>query len=72
MVAMATTWRDARPAGLSTMPEDTAAPLLVSLATTLVVSALLLKAVWVAGIGVLLVLAMTAYWLWPEPRKVPA
>jgi cytochrome c oxidase subunit 1/cytochrome c oxidase subunit I+III len=71
-LAMATTWRDARPAGLSTMPEDTAAPLLLSLAITVVVSALLLKAVWVAGIGVVLTLAMAGYWLWPEPRKVPA
>jgi hypothetical protein len=71
-IAMATTWRQAQPAGLSTMPEDTAAPLLLAIAITVVVSALLLKALWIAGFGLVLCLALTGYWLWPEPRKVPA
>jgi cytochrome c oxidase subunit I len=71
-LAMATTWLDAAPAGLSKMPEDTLAPLLAGVALAVIATALLFKLLWLAAAAVLATLVTAAYWLWPEPEKKPA
>jgi len=71
-MTLATTWLDAIPAGISKMPEDTVAPLLVTLLLTGVSAALLLKAIIPAGLLLLAALAVTAYWMWPEAEKHPS
>ena len=70
-LSLATTSLDAVPAGLSKMPGDTIAPLLVALVLTGVCAALLLKAVVIAGLLLATSLAVTAYWMWPEAEKHP-
>jgi hypothetical protein len=64
-----TTPLDAAPAGLARMPEDTVMPLLLSLAITFVFSALLLKWLLIAGIGVATCAFVCAAWLWPQPTE---
>jgi cytochrome c oxidase subunit 1/cytochrome c oxidase subunit I+III len=71
-LAMATTWLDAAPAGLSKMPEDTAAPLFVSLAIALIFGSLLFRALGLAAVGVAATLLFAAYWLWPGEQRTPA
>jgi heme/copper-type cytochrome/quinol oxidase subunit 1 len=70
-LAMATTWLDATPTALSKMPEDTVAPLLVTLAISGVAVAILFHAWWLAATFTTAVLLLTGYWLWPEPEKRP-
>jgi cytochrome c oxidase subunit I+III len=64
-----TSWLAAEPKGLAQMPEDTLAPLIMGLALTAVMVALLVKAVWLAAALALLGLVVAAWWLWPEPEK---
>ena len=60
---------DAEPAGLARMPEDTITPLLLSLAITFVFSAILLKWLVVAGVGLVVCALVCAAWLWPQPGE---
>lgn len=64
-----TTPLDATPAGLARMPEDAIAPLLLALAITFVLSAVLLKWLLVAGVGFAVCAIFSAAWLWPQPTK---
>ena len=65
-LTLATQWRFATPQGVSRMPEDTMAPLILALLLTALFCAALLHApAWVAGIF-LLVLVCVGYWLWPK------
>jgi cytochrome c oxidase subunit I len=68
-VTIATSWRDARPLGLSKMPEDTIAPLLLALGLTGFFVATLFQALWVALAAAAASLAAAAFWLWPEQEK---
>jgi heme/copper-type cytochrome/quinol oxidase subunit 1 len=68
-VTIATSWRDARPLGLSKMPEDTIAPLLLALALSGLFVAMLFKALMIAAVAALASLAALAFWLWPEQEK---
>ena len=54
---------------MAKMADDTMAPLLMTLALTLVFSSLLFKWMWPLVIGVLACLAVAAMWLWPEPER---
>jgi cytochrome c oxidase subunit 1/cytochrome c oxidase subunit I+III len=66
---LATTWRDAKPIAIAKMPEDTLAPLLASLVMTGLFTAVLLQSTpAIFGVAAVM-LAVTAYWLWPEPEK---
>ncbi|HVW11718.1 MAG TPA: cbb3-type cytochrome c oxidase subunit I [Bryobacteraceae bacterium] len=65
-LTLATSALDAEPAALSRMPQDTIMPLLLALAMTLFFCGVLLKLVWVALAGVVLVAASNAAWLWPD------
>jgi hypothetical protein len=68
-LTLATSALDAEPAAISRMPEDTITPLLMALAMALFFTGVLLKLVWVAIAGVVLVAAVNAVWLWPDPVR---
>ncbi|HEX3596293.1 MAG TPA: cytochrome c oxidase subunit I [Polyangiaceae bacterium] len=66
---LSTSALDADPAGIAKMPEDSLAPLLLSLALTALGAALLLRAIWVA-LGVTgLVAVLAGAWLWPSKKE---
>ncbi len=79
---LTTTWVDAEPESLTFMPEDSIAPLALSLTIALVLVGILLSALWVSAVGIGLSLLAEAAWLWPkhepetllepEKEKVPA
>ena len=68
-LTLASTSLDADVLALARMPEDTITPLLLALALTLLFTALILKWLWVALAGLILMAVVTGVWLWPEGRK---
>jgi cytochrome c oxidase subunit 1/cytochrome c oxidase subunit I+III len=71
-VAAVSTVLDADPIGVAKMADDTATPLYMALVLTVLFTALLLKAMWVALGAVLAGLIVAGAWLWPEPeRQIP-
>jgi heme/copper-type cytochrome/quinol oxidase subunit 1 len=67
---VATSPLDAEPNRIVTMPEDSIAPFLLTLAVTALFVALMAHA-WIAVVAtVLLMLALTAWWMWPRGIKV--
>jgi cytochrome c oxidase subunit 1/cytochrome c oxidase subunit I+III len=71
-VTVVTTALDAAPIAIAKMPEDTLMPFVMAVAMTVVFSAVLLKALWIAGLATLVCFIIMAAWLWPEPERVPA
>jgi cytochrome c oxidase subunit I+III len=68
--ALATSPLDAEPNRIVTMPEDSIAPFLLTLAVTALFVALMAHS-WIAvAAAVVLTLALTAWWLWPRGMKV--
>jgi heme/copper-type cytochrome/quinol oxidase subunit 1 len=67
----ASSWRDAVSLGVSTMPRETLAPLLISLTLTALFIAGIFKGGWLAAIATLASFAVAAYWLWPRRREEP-
>nr|WP_253201527.1 cytochrome c oxidase subunit I [Sphingomonas quercus] len=64
--ALATTSLDGEPDMILKMPEDTLAPLMLTLALTLLFAAMLGKLWWLAAIGSGAVLAALIFWTWPR------
>ena len=71
-VTVVTTALDAVPLSIAKMPDDTLMPFVMAVALTIVFSAVLLKALWIAGLAILACLLIMGAWLWPEPERVPA
>jgi cytochrome c oxidase subunit 1/cytochrome c oxidase subunit I+III len=69
-VAAVTTVLDAEPVGVAKMADDTLTPIALAIALTVLFSALLFKAMWVALAAVIVSLVIAAAWLWPEPERV--
>jgi len=65
-LTLATTPLDGRLFGIARMPEDTVTPLLANLALTLIFVALILKSLWVALGGFVVLVVISGIWLWPE------
>jgi cytochrome c oxidase subunit I len=63
---VATTALDAEPNAILKMPEDSLAPLLTTIALTVLFSGALLHLWWLTGAAALATLVATAVWLWPE------
>ena len=59
---------DAVPNVILKMPEDSYAPLVLTIGMTIGFSALLVHHWWLAGIGSFIVFAAILIWLWPEPE----
>lgn len=69
-LAFTTSWLDARPLCIAKFPEDTIAPLLISLILTGFFTAILLKQVWFAIAAAGVVFALAGLWLWPREPKI--
>ena len=65
-LTLASTWLDAEPVAVSRMPDDTLAPLFLTLAMALLFAALVAGNLWLALAAVVLNLIVMAYWLWPR------
>jgi cytochrome c oxidase subunit 1/cytochrome c oxidase subunit I+III len=64
-----TTWLDAEPVSIATVPEDSLAPLLISLVLLGFFVAMVMQMVWVA-LGLILVAFLTGcVWMWPRTEK---
>lgn len=63
---LGTTMLDAVPDVIVKMPEDSLAPVLLSLALAALFSTMMLEAWWWLGISVVAILVITAIWLWPR------
>lgn len=64
-----TTWLDAEPVGIATIPEDTLMPLLMSLALFGFFAAMVLQMVWVALALVIVAFLVGCVWMWPRTEK---
>ena len=66
---IATSWLEARPIAIATMPEDTVTPLACAVTLTALTAAVLLNHLaWAAAIAAITALC-AAVWLWPEKEK---
>lgn len=64
--ALATTAVEAVPDAILKMPDDSPAPLIVTLALSVLFAGLLVQFWWLAGAGALAIFAGALVWLWPE------
>lgn len=69
-LTIATTPLDGRIFALARMPEDSLMPLLANLALTLIFTALILKLLWIASGGLILLVVIAAVWLWPQQQQI--
>jgi cytochrome c oxidase subunit 1/cytochrome c oxidase subunit I+III len=64
-----TTWLDAVPDGIATIPEDSLAPLFSSITLFAFFLAFVLQMVWLSLAMLLLTFAIVAFWIWPRTEK---
>ncbi|HEX3940264.1 MAG TPA: cytochrome c oxidase subunit I [Acidobacteriaceae bacterium] len=64
-----TTWLDAEPVGLATIPEDSLAPLLMSLALFGFFLTFVFQMVWAALALLLVTFGVGCFWMWPRTLK---
>lgn len=64
-----TTWLDAEPLSIATIPEDSLHPLWVSLAVFGFLQAMVLQLIWVAAAMLIALVLFTFLWMWPHTRK---
>jgi heme/copper-type cytochrome/quinol oxidase subunit 1 len=64
-----TTALDAEPVGIATIPEDSLAPLLMSLVIFAFFTAILLQMVWTGLAMLLLTFLIGCFWMWPRTEK---
>jgi cytochrome c oxidase subunit I+III len=67
-LTLSTTWSEARPLSLARMPEDSIAPLLLTITIATVLTGVLVTNLWISLAGVVLSLAAAAFWLWPQGK----
>jgi hypothetical protein len=63
-----TTWLDAEPIGIATIPSDTLAPLTLALVMFAFFVALLIQWVWVAMAALSVMFLIGCFWMWPRAR----
>lgn len=61
-----TTWLDAEPTSILTIPEDTILPLLLALGMMVIFGSLVYQLLWVVLGASIFCLAIAALWLWPD------
>ena len=62
-----TTWLDAEPVGIATIPSDTLAPLLLAVIMFAFFLALLVQWIWVALASAIAMFLTGCFWMWPRP-----
>lgn len=64
-----TSWLDAEPVGIATIPEESILPLWASLAVFAFFGAIVLQLIWIAGGMAMLTFLLSCYWMWPRTEK---
>jgi len=64
-----TTWLDAEPLSIATIPEDSIVPLWVSLAVFGFLQAMVVQLIWVAAGMLVAIVIFGFWWMWPRTRK---
>lgn len=64
-----TTWLDAEPIAIATMPSETLAPLLLAIAMFVFFAAFVFHLMWLGLAAFIANIVITYYWLWPRPDK---
>jgi cytochrome c oxidase subunit I len=64
-----TTWLDAQPYGIATIPSDTLVPLFVAAIMLGFFLAMVIQWIWVALASLLVLFLLCCYWMWPRPRN---
>jgi cytochrome c oxidase subunit I+III len=70
-LTIASTWLDADPVAISKMPEDSMAPLYLTLAISALFVSIVAGLVWLAVLSLAISLAGLAVWMWPNPERMP-
>jgi len=68
-LTLTTTWLDAEPASIATMPEETLAPLLMSVTMFAFFAAFVFHLLWLGLAAFVATFALGCYWMWPRPGK---
>jgi hypothetical protein len=63
-----TTWLDAQPIGIATIPSDTLAPLVLALALFAFFVAMVIQWIWVALATLVVTFLICCFWMWPRAR----
>jgi cytochrome c oxidase subunit 1/cytochrome c oxidase subunit I+III len=64
-----TTWLDAEPVGIATIPEDSLAPILAALTMLGFFATMVVQMVWVALSFILATFLIGCFWMWPRTEK---
>ena len=64
-----TTWLDAEPDGIATIPEDSLAPILMSLALLFFFVTFAFQMVWTALVLLIATFLIGCFWMWPRTEK---
>jgi hypothetical protein len=62
-----TTWLDAEPLGIATIPSDTLVPLILAGAMFFFFLALAFQRIWIALALTIVMFLICCYWMWPRP-----
>jgi cytochrome c oxidase subunit I len=64
-----TSWLDARPTGIATIPEDSLMPLILALVMFVFFATLTFQMVWIALVALALTFVSGCWWMWPRLGK---
>ncbi len=69
-LTLTTTWLDAKPYAISTIPKETLAPLIFSITMFVFFAAFVFQFVWLGLASFIATFAVGCYWMWPRPREI--
>ncbi len=64
-----TSWLDARPTGIATIPEDSLMPLILALVMFVFFATLTFQMIWIALVALALTFLSGCWWMWPRLGK---
>jgi cytochrome c oxidase subunit 1/cytochrome c oxidase subunit I+III len=68
-LTLTTTWLDAEPRSVATIPKDTLIPLIVAVVMFAFFAALVFQVLWLALASLVMAFVLSCYWLWPRPGE---
>ena len=68
-LTLVTTWLDAEPVSVASIPKDTLVPLVLAIVLFVFFLALVFHWLWTALAAFLFTFALGCYWLWPRPGE---
>ena len=64
-----TTWLEAEPVGIATIPEDTLSPLMLAIVMFVFFFSLTFQRMWIAVAALIVMFLIGCCWMWPRPDK---